>query len=192
MAAGASAGVRIQLGLLPGFRDLPEFEESAPTFAENAVGKALHYSRFSENPVIADDSGLVVEALGGRPGVHSARYAGPGATDADRIAKLLGELRNAAAAGAVAKGGVSREARFVCVVALAVQGHAKAVLSESVSGEILDARRGSGGFGYDSVFLLPALGKSFAEMDSDEKNLHSHRGKACRKLLQFVATSAML
>ena len=86
-------GSGVTIELLPRFGEFPSFEESAPTFAENSVGKALHYSRFTDEAVLADDSGLVVPALGGAPGVHSARYAGPGASDADRIRKLLGEMR---------------------------------------------------------------------------------------------------
>src|SRR5271163_3813474 len=109
LAAGNSHSVEIDL--LPGFRDLPEYEENGTTFAENAAGKALHFSRFSPGPVFADDSGLVVPALGGEPGVRSARYAGAHATDADRIAKLLGELRG--------KEGEERAAHFVCALALA-------------------------------------------------------------------------
>ena len=89
-------GSGVAIELLPRFGEFPSFEESAPTFAENAAGKALHYSRFTDDAVLADDSGLVVPALGGAPGVYSARYAGPGATDADRVEKLLGEMRGKA------------------------------------------------------------------------------------------------
>src|ERR1700689_2561854 len=101
----------LEIELMPDFRGLPPFEESAPTFAENGAGKALHYSRFTQEIVLADDSGLVVPALGGRPGVHSARYAGPGASDADCVRKLLREMRGTE--------GNHRRARFVCVIALA-------------------------------------------------------------------------
>ena len=87
-----AAGTTLQIDLLPKFHDVPAFEESAPTFAENGAGKALHYSRFTHEMVLADDSGLVVLALGGAPGVHSARYAGPRATSADRVRKLLREM----------------------------------------------------------------------------------------------------
>src|SRR2546425_1154177 len=146
--------------------------------AENALGKALHYSRFAEMTVIADDSGLVVPALGGAPGVHSARYGGPQASDADRIQKLLAELRS--------KGVTERCARFVCVLALALQGQVLAVFSDLVAGELLEAPRGSEGFGYDPIFFFPTLGRSFAELTREEKNQHSHRGKAFRKLLAFL------
>jgi XTP/dITP diphosphohydrolase len=171
----------VELDLLPNLSQLPAFDESAPTFAENAAGKALHYSRFTDLPVFADDSGLVVDALGGAPGVHSARYAGANASDADRVTKLLAELR--------ATGSRDRLARFVCVLALAHRGEMVAVFSDAVEGEIADSPRGAGGFGYDPVFLIPALGKTFAEIPSDSKNLYSHRSKAFRKLLAYVAAN---
>ncbi len=178
--AGADAvpGAQVALELLPAFDSLPVFDESAPTFAENAAGKALHYSRLLDGLVLADDSGLVVPALGGAPGVHSARYAGPAATSADRIAKLLAELRG--------KNGPERAAHFVCVLALAERGRAIAIVSGRVDGEILEAPRGSGGFGYDPVFYFPRLGKTFSELSAEEKNQHSHRGKAFRKLLGIL------
>jgi XTP/dITP diphosphohydrolase len=169
---------RIELTSLPEFDSLPSFDESAPTFAENAVGKALHYSRGVGSVVVADDSGLVVPALGGAPGVRSARYVGLGASNADRIRKLLADLRG--------KLGRERSARFVCVIAMAERGRAIAVFSECADGELLEAPRGSGGFGYDPIFFVPALAKSFSELSLEEKNLHSHRGKAFRKLLVFL------
>ena len=174
--AKASGGeTRVEITLLRDFNSLPPFEEDAPTFSENAAGKALHYSRFADGLVFADDSGLVVPALGGAPGVHSARYAGPGASNAERVAKLLGEMRG--------KSGGERAAHFVCAIALARTGRAIAVVTDRVDGEILEAPRGTGGFGYDPVFYFPALGNTFAEMSAKEKNKHSHRGKAFRKLL---------
>jgi XTP/dITP diphosphohydrolase len=176
LAKQASPGVEIEL--LPGLDSMPPFDEMAPTFAENAAGKALHYSRFHDGLVFADDSGLVVPALGGAPGVHSARYAGPTATSAERIGKLLGELSG--------KTGLERRAYFVCVVALARKGRAKALVSDRVNGEILERPRGDGGFGYDPVFYFPPLQKTFAELSAEEKNEHSHRGKAFRKLLMAI------
>jgi XTP/dITP diphosphohydrolase len=181
LAQTAAPSSLVDLELIPGFDSLPSFEENASTFAENAVGKALHYSRLSEGMVFADDSGLVVPALGGRPGVHSARYAGPKATSAERIEKLLGELRG--------KMGSQRAAHFVCAIALAKQGHAIAVVTDHVEGEILNSPSGSGGFGYDPVFYYPPLKKTFAELTEEEKNLHSHRGKAFRKLLATLDVS---
>lgn len=172
------AGCAVEWALLPGFGEFPPFDESAPTFAENALGKALHYSRFVQLPVIADDSGLVVPALGGAPGVHSARYGGPRASDADRVEKLLEELRRQSV--------TERRARFVCVLALALQGQGLAVFSDLVAGELLEAPRGSQGFGYDPIFFFPTLGRSFAELTREEKNQQSHRGKAFRKLLAYL------
>ena len=175
LARRAQPETPLALELLPEFDSFPSFAEDEPTFAENALGKALHYSQFQEGLVFADDSGLVVPALGGAPGVHSARYAGPAATSADRNAKLLTELRG--------KSGEERAAHFVCVIALAQRGRAAAIVSARVGGVILESPRGTGGFGYDQVFYFPALDKAFAELSADEKNEHSHRGKAFRRLL---------
>ena len=176
--AQREASCPVELEPLPDFDSLPSFEEAAPTLAENATGKALHYSRFQEGLVFADDSGLVVPALGGAPGVHSARYSGPTATSSERIAKLLTELRG--------KVGAECRAHFACAIALARCGRALAIVSDRVDGEILQAPRGEGGFGYDPVFFFPALGKTFAELSLSEKNEHSHRGKAFSKLLRFL------
>ncbi len=182
LAAAASPSLPIELELMPRFDVLPAFEEDAPTFGENAAGKALHYSRHWDKLVFADDSGLVVSALGGAPGVHSARYAGPKATNAQRIERLLAELRG--------RRRPERAAYFVCAIALAERGRAMAVVTDRVDGEILEAPRGSGAFGYDPVFYFPALDKTFAEIPAEEKNQHSHRGKAFRRLL--AALSSML
>jgi XTP/dITP diphosphohydrolase len=175
MSRVASASTAIELDFLPGFSTLPSFEETAPTFAENAAGKALYYSRLRDGLVLADDSGLVVPALGGGPGVRSARYAGPNATNAERIGKLLSELKG--------KSGEERRAFFVCAVAVAERGRAVAVVTDRVDGEILESPKGVGGFGYDPVFYLSALGKTFAEVSPDEKNWFSHRGKAFSRLV---------
>lgn len=180
--ARRAGGEPLELDLLPDFASLPAFDESAPTFAENAAGKALHYSRHASDAVIADDSGLVVPALGGAPGVNSARYAGANASDADRVRKLLAELRE--------KQSNDRAARFVCVLALARQGRVLAVFSDFVEGVLLDAPRGAGGFGYDPIFFYPPLGKTFAELARQEKNRVSHRGKAFRKLLACLRERA--
>lgn len=178
LAETVSSAGRFMIAALPDFDALPPFSENAPTFAENAAGKALHYSRVTHEAVFADDSGLVVPALRGAPGVHSARYAGEHAGNAERIAKLLVEMRG--------KTGRNREAHFVCVIALARAGKVLAVVTDRVDGELLEAPRGSQGFGYDPVFFFPSLGKTFAELSPQEKNLHSHRGKAFRKLLAHV------
>jgi XTP/dITP diphosphohydrolase len=178
MTSQVSDGKAVRLELLPGFDALPAFEESAPTFAENAAGKALHYSRLCEGLVFADDSGLVVPALDGAPGVQSARYAGPGASSSERNAKLLRALSHKRAS--------ERQAYFVCAIALAESGRARAIVTGGVDGEILDAPRGQHGFGYDPLFYFPPLLKSFAELSADEKNRYSHRGAAFRKLLAFL------
>jgi XTP/dITP diphosphohydrolase len=128
--------------------------------------------------VFADDSGLVVPALGGAPGVLSARYAGLGASSEQRNTKLLGALRG--------KMGGERAAYFVCVIAAAQRSRANAVISAKVDGEILQEPRGSGGFGYDPVFYFPALGKAFAELSAEEKSQQSHRGKAFRRLIEML------
>jgi XTP/dITP diphosphohydrolase len=182
LAVAASPAVPIKLELVPNFEALHTFEENAPTFAENAAGKALHYSRLHDGLIFADDSGLVVPALGGAPGVRSARYAGTEATNSERIEKLLRETQG--------KTGRERNGYFVCVIALANEGRAIAVVTDRVEGEILEGPRGSGGFGYDPVFYFLALKKTFAELSAAEKNQFSHRGKAFRRLL--AALSSML
>ncbi len=170
---------RWNLELLPGYATVPEFDEGAPTFAENAAGKALYYSKYCDGMVFADDSGLVVPALGGAPGVLSARYAGVGASNEQKITKLLGELRG--------KKGEERAA-LLCVRDRG--GAARAGERDSFRakwmGRILEEPRGSGGFGYDPVFYFPALGKTFAELSAEEKNGQSHRGKAFRRLMEVL------
>ena len=173
--AGDSA---VELDSIPNFFEIPAFEESAPTFAENAAGKAIHYSRFTTETVLADDSGLVVPALDGAPGVLSARYAGPNATDEDRIHKLMGEMAG--------KTGNQRQARFICVTAIARQGRLLAIASDSAQGMLTEKPRGKDGFGYDPIFLFEELDRTYAELTHKQKNLHSHRGKAFRKLLSLV------
>jgi XTP/dITP diphosphohydrolase len=182
LAEAVAPSVPIELALLPEFESFPAFEENAPTFAENAAGKALHYSRFPEEMVFTDDSGLVVPSLGGAPGVQSARYAGEGGTNSQRIERLLREMRD--------KREGERTAHFVCAIALARKGRALAVVTDRVDGQILQSPQGSGGFGYDPVFYFPPLHRTFAELSAEEKNQHSHRGKAFRKLL--AALSSML
>jgi XTP/dITP diphosphohydrolase len=183
-ALAASAGASLDLQLIPNFDALPKFDEAANTFGENALGKAMHFSHFSDGLVIADDSGLVVPALGGAPGVHSARYAGPDASDADRINKLIEAMRG--------KKGADRRARFVCVVALVERGEARGIFSASAEGELLEAPRGEDGFGYDPILFSPVLGKTFAETTREEKNQHSHRGQAFRKALDFLLSSDLI
>ncbi|HEV2387953.1 MAG TPA: RdgB/HAM1 family non-canonical purine NTP pyrophosphatase [Candidatus Acidoferrales bacterium] len=174
----ASPEAGFVLDLLSGFGSLPRFDESAPTFAENAAGKALHYSRFTDELVLGEDSGLVVPALGGAPGPFSARYAGPEASDSDRVGKLLAELEG--------KAGDERRARFVAVVALAKQREAVALFSDYVEGVLTYRPRGENGFGYDPIFLIETLGRTFAELAVEEKNLYSHRARAFRKAAAFL------
>jgi XTP/dITP diphosphohydrolase len=166
---------------LPDFSKFPVYDETANTFAENAAGKALHYSQFTREAILADDSGLVVPALGGAPGVHSARYAGPGASDAERVTKLLREMKDLT--------GDARRARFVCVIVVAQQGRAFSVVSDACAGTILDAPRGTNGFGYDPVFLFPEIAKTYAEASNSEKNRLSHRGKAFRKTMYVLSST---
>jgi XTP/dITP diphosphohydrolase len=173
-----AVGSALEIELLPDIRELPPFDESAPTFAENAAGKALHFSRFTTEFVLADDSGLVVPALGGAPGVRSARYAGPNATDADNVRKLLREMEG--------KEGDDRRARFVCVITIARQGCAIAVVSDFAEGTLAKEPRGASGFGYDPIFCFADTGRTYAEVLPDEKNRHSHRGRAFRKVVEFL------
>lgn len=154
--------------------------ETGATFAENALLKARHAARAAGLPAIADDSGLEVDALGGRPGVLSARYAGEGATDDDNVDCLLADLEGVQ--------GAERRARFCCVAVLVgADGGEPTVAKGAWQGVILTARRGSGGFGYDPVFFDPLLGKAAAELTSAEKNRVSHRGRAFRELARRIA-----
>jgi XTP/dITP diphosphohydrolase len=175
-----AAGTTLGIDLLPKFHDLPVFEESAPTFAENSTGKALHYSPFTSEIVLADDSGLVVPVLGGAPGVLSARYAGPNATSSERVRKLLREMAG--------RTGDQRRARFVCVITIARQGRALAVVSDSAEGLIADEPRGTNGFGYDPIFCFPDGRRTYAEATAEEKNLASHRGNAFRRLITLLTS----
>ena len=169
----------LTLDLLPGFEQITSFVENAETIAENAAGKAVYYGRGTSEWVMADDSGLVVPALGGAPGVHSSRYAGAEGDAAKNIRKLLDALAG--------KTGAERDARFVCVLALACAGRVQAVFSDAVSGTILEGPRGEGGFGYDPVFFHEASGKTFAELPRQEKNRLSHRGRAFTKLVTYLS-----
>jgi len=154
-----------------------EPDETGGTFAENARLKAYAYSRLTDIPVLADDSGLEVFALDGRPGIHSARYAGTGASDGDRIEKLMRELDMA---------GGSREARFVCALALAREGTLLLEAEGECRGVIAGEPRGNNGFGYDPVFLVPELGRTFAELSQEKKNRISHRARAVEALFRLM------
>ena len=156
-----------------------EVEESGATFAENARHKALTYAQISGMWTWADDSGLEVGALGGGPGVFSARYAGPGATDADRRRKLLNAL-----AGVPWK---QRSARFHCVVAIAIPGGEVRTAEGTCEGVIAFGPAGDNGFGYDPVFYLPELAATMAQIASEEKNRISHRGRAAQAAAGVLA-----
>ena len=156
---------------------IPDIDETGLTFIENALLKARHAARLSGLPAIADDSGLEVDALAGAPGVHSARYAGEGASDADNNAKLLRELRNVP--------DERRTASFRCVMAFLRHEHDPSpLIGQGVwEGVILHAPRGEGGFGYDPLFFVPEQGRAAAELTAEEKNRLSHRGQALRQLV---------
>ncbi len=158
--------------------DSVQVEETGDTFEENARLKALTYAQASGLPTLADDSGLEVDALDGRPGVHSARYAGPDATDEDRRRKLLAEMRD------VPPG--RRSARFRCAVALALPDGRVWTADGVCEGEIAFEPRGKGGFGYDPLFIVSGDGRTMAEMAPDEKNLISHRGRALRAAMPLL------
>ena len=150
-----------------------DFKETGRSFAENARQKALACSARTDLPLLADDSGLEVFALDSRPGIYSARYAGAGATDDQRIRKLLDELAGHEG---------DRSARFVCALALARRGELMLETEGECRGEIARGPRGSNGFGYDPIFYFPELGKTYAELTEAEKNRHSHRAHAIAAL----------
>ena len=158
--------------------DVPEVVEDGLTFEENALKKALTYFRHFQLPVIADDSGLEVDALGGKPGVFSARYAGEKASDEENIAKLLAELHNVPLE--------KRSARFVCVIAYVDGKNDPLIAKGFCSGQIAFEPKGSNGFGYDPIFYLPQYEKTMAQLEPEEKNKISHRSKALEQFVQFL------
>ncbi|HXG34022.1 MAG TPA: non-canonical purine NTP pyrophosphatase [Bryobacteraceae bacterium] len=180
LAARCFAADQVRFQVLPGLDSVPPCAESGSSFEENATQKALHYSSFGPGIVFADDSGLVVPALDGEPGVRSARFAGEDATDADNNRLLLEKLAAAS----------DRRAIFVCVLALAEQGRLRATFRGEVAGVILDRPRGAGGFGYDPLFYYPPLSATFAELSPEQKLQVSHRGVALRKMIGFLLAQA--
>jgi XTP/dITP diphosphohydrolase len=162
--------------------EISEITESGTSFEENAKLKAIAVSRKLPGLVIADDSGLEVDALGGAPGIHSARYAGANASDTERIAKLLRRLAN------VEEKSNRRRARFCCVLAVARDGQVLATLEGAVEGKIAEWPRGSHGFGYDPIFIPNGFEETFAELPEEVKNNISHRAKAIRKLQAELPT----
>jgi XTP/dITP diphosphohydrolase len=169
----AAGHAPVDIELVPRFRDIPSCVENGATFEENALIKARHYGRHVLGLLFADDSGLQVDALGGAPGVYSARYSGPGATDDRNNLLLLERLA----------GVKDRSARFVCAIALVENGEPRGVYRGVVEGRILEAPRGSGGFGYDPLFYYPPLERTFGEAGDSEKFSASHRGQALRRML---------
>ncbi len=165
-------GFPINIKNLDDFGPIPEVEEDGNTFDENAYKKASFAARILGLPALADDSGLLVEALGGAPGVHSARYAGENATDEQRRAKLLQEMEEK----------TDRRAAFECVISIAVPTGAALTYEARCEGLIAREPAGSNGFGYDPIFYYPPLKKTFAELTMREKSHVSHRGKALREL----------
>ena len=158
----------------------PPPEEHGDTFEANAIEKALAYGAHTDGYLFADDSGLEVDALGGAPGVHSARYAGPHAADEDNNALLLERLR----------GIENRTARFVCVIALVRGGALIKTCRGTVEGRIIDAPRGSGGFGYDPLFYCEAFGCTFGEAAIDQKMQVSHRAQALDAMFTYLRSIA--
>ncbi len=171
-----SQGFRI-LGL-EAFPDAPEVVEDGDTFAENAVKKAQAIAQFTALPCLADDSGLVVDALQGRPGVHSARFSGADADDQSNNRKLLEAMAR------VPKS--QRQASFCCVMAMCMPGQSPRLFAGRVDGLILEQERGAGGFGYDPLFWLPDYSCTMAELPLDTKNQVSHRGQALHQLVNFL------
>ena len=193
--AGKVIEIRSALGDVPGWvlDPLPPgilpIEETADTFLANAILKAEHYSRFVEDITLADDSGLSITALGGRPGVHSARYAADDPRAAERNLddetnnrKLIREIKLVRIE--------NRKAQFVCVIAAAREGETLAVFEGKAEGIILEQPRGFNGFGYDPLFYFPSIQKTFAELSAEEKAKYSHRGAAFRGFLDWAKTQS--
>jgi XTP/dITP diphosphohydrolase len=181
-------GTDIELTDLSTHRDLPAVEETGQTFLANASLKAAEYARMLHTPALADDSGLAVDALDGKPGVHSARWAqmhSAGNGDADNNALLLRQMADVPES--------RRTARFICALALADEnGRIILTASGTVEGSILNQPRGGGGFGYDPLFLVNALGKTTGELPAQEKHRISHRGQALRRLRGLMERTGLL
>jgi XTP/dITP diphosphohydrolase len=177
---GILTGLALELDGLDAFPSVEEPEETGSTFAENALQKARYYSTAFGVPAVAEDSGLEIDALGGEPGVHSARFGGPAAADYARKFDLIyGRLR--------ANGGLGSPARFVCSLALVDAARVVFEARGTIEGRIADAPAGSGGFGYDPIFLFPPRGMTLAQISEADKAGVSHRGQAFRQLHAFLA-----
>jgi XTP/dITP diphosphohydrolase len=166
------SGYPVEVRDLSAFGPIPEVEEDGASFEENAYKKASFTARVLGAPALSDDSGLCVPALGGAPGVRSARYGGPDATDADRCCRLLDEMRGLS----------DRRAAFECVLSLAVPSGPALTYEGRCEGRITEAPSGANGFGYDPVFFYPPLGRTFADLSREEKGRVSHRGRALADL----------
>jgi XTP/dITP diphosphohydrolase len=171
-------GVRARVISLAEFKHVPRIVENGKTFKSNAVKKALVISKFTGGLVLADDSGLAVKAIGGQPGVRSSRFAGPRKSDKQNNAKLLKLLKNAPPK--------KREAKFICAVAICDNGKIVKVLEESCGGRIAFSEKGSYGFGYDPLFLIPKYKKTFGELGLKVKDKMSHRSRALKKAREFL------
>jgi XTP/dITP diphosphohydrolase len=176
--------MQIRVRGLDEYPEVPEIEEDGHTFAENAQKKAQSVARLTGCLTLADDSGLEVAALDGKPGVHSARFAGEKADDAANNRKLL-ELMKPVSADAL-------HAAFVCVMALCGPDGECCFFQGKLEGLLVDAPRGSGGFGYDPLFLVPEFGRTLAELPLDAKNRISHRGQALRQAVDFIRQQGRL
>ncbi|CAN5691095.1 XTP/dITP diphosphatase [soil metagenome] len=173
------AEVPINLRDLNEFENIVEPEETGATFAENAALKAVYYARETGIGALADDSGLEVEALNGAPGVYSARYAGETASDAEKISKLLREIKDSASA--------NRSARFVCAIALTDETGEIVFQTEGIcKGKIALAANGQNGFGYDPVFIPEGFDHTFGELSGEIKSRLSHRARAIEKIIRFL------
>ncbi|WP_144462793.1 XTP/dITP diphosphatase [Siminovitchia fortis] len=166
------------------FPDVPDIEETGETFEENAIIKAEAIAKLANSFVVADDSGLVIDALGGRPGVYSARYAGAEKNDEDNIDKVLSEME--------AVNEEERTARFYCALAVAGPDFETITVNGTCEGIILNERRGSEGFGYDPIFFVPSEGKTMAEMSPERKNELSHRAAAMKNLEPYIEKLSLM
>jgi XTP/dITP diphosphohydrolase len=176
----ALSGLSVTLLTLEDFPDLVLPPEDGSSFEENALIKARYAAKETGLPALADDSGLVVEALSGAPGIHSARYAGEDATDGENIDKLLGELE--------AVSDDRRQASFICALALVFpELDREELFMGEVAGSVMRERKGANGFGYDPVFFIPALNRSAAELTNREKLSVSHRGQAIKKFREWLS-----
>jgi XTP/dITP diphosphohydrolase len=172
-------GAGLPIEMFPGMQSMPVAPETGDTFEANAIQKALYYGAHCDGWLIAEDSGLEVDALGGAPGVISARWAGDDAANNQRLVREMADQ-------------AVRSARYVCVIALVEGDRVLGTFRGTVEGEILDSPRGAGGFGYDPYFLYPPFEKSFAEIGKEQKTAVSHRGAAIRLLIEWMRKNASM